>query len=52
MCIMKPDILEVVLTHLKLKALNAIRYRDITALQELEKYLSTIFGTSHSVQYL
>lgn len=48
----KSDILDAVLTQLKGKAFDAVRYREITSWEELKAHLRTIFGTSHSVQYL
>ncbi|CAH1720592.1 unnamed protein product [Aphis gossypii] len=50
--IIKSDILDAVLTQLKGKTFDAVRYREITSLKELKAHLRTIFGTSHSVQYL
>jgi len=41
----KPDILAAVLTQLKGKAFDAVRYREITTWDELKMHLRTIFGT-------
>lgn len=49
--ILKTGILAAVLTQLKGKAFEAVRYRHITTWEELKLHLRTIYGTSHLVQY-
>ncbi|XP_050065096.1 uncharacterized protein LOC126554021 [Aphis gossypii] len=50
--VMKADILEAVLTGLKGKAFDEIRYRDIETWEELKSHLKTIFSKSHSLSHL
>jgi hypothetical protein len=48
----KLDMQATVLTQIKGKAFETVKYRKITTWEELKSHLKTIFGTSHSVQYL
>ncbi|KAE9523210.1 hypothetical protein AGLY_016377 [Aphis glycines] len=48
----KPMILDAIVSQLTDKASDAVRYREITSWEELKAHLTTIFGKTHSVQFL
>ncbi|KAE9522232.1 hypothetical protein AGLY_017370 [Aphis glycines] len=45
-------ILDAIVSQLTDKASDAVRYREITSWEELKAHLTTIFGKTHSVQFL
>jgi len=48
----KPKILKGILSELKGRAFDAVRYREINSWEELKKHFRTIFGASHSATFL